>query len=140
MRPDRFRQRAFLGRDRVARAHEFDVRDADVCNDGRVGRGQFCQHRDLAGMIHADFPNGDLVLRRRLEHGARKSDVIVEVAFRPGHMKTPPENGRGKIFRARFSIAPGDRQNAKRERFPIVRGEVLVGLQSVFDANDRDAL
>ena len=66
--------------------------------------------------------------------------MIVKVGFRFGHVKTPSENGRGKIFRARFAIAPGDRQDTKRQRFPVVRGQVLVGLQSVFDANDRDAL
>ena len=124
---DRFGERAFLGGDRFARTHELDVRDADVRDDGGIRRGDFRERGDFAGMIHADFPNGDLIFRRRFQHGARKTDVIVEVAFRFRDAKIRRQHRGGKIFRAGFAVAAGDGEHFERKRFPIIRGQVLIG-------------
>ena len=42
------------------------------------GRAIARERRDLAGMIHPDLPDADLIVRGRLQHGLRQSDVVVE--------------------------------------------------------------
>ena len=66
--------------------------------------------------------------------------MIVEVALSFGHPETATEDRCCKIFRARLAIASGDRQDSNGKRFPVVRGNGLVSLQSVFDANDREVV
>ena len=61
-RVDRFRQCAFFLRDGFTRSHEFDVRDPDVGNDAGIGRGNAGQGGDLPRMIHAQFPNRELMI------------------------------------------------------------------------------
>ena len=99
---------AFFVRNRFTRAHEFEMRDADVGDDGDIGLRQVREWRDLAGMIHADLPDPDLVACRRLEHRLRQSDVIVEIALRFCDAKAVRQNRRGEILRARFPVAAGD--------------------------------
>ena len=99
---------AFFARDRFARAHEFEMREADVGNDRDVRLRQLRERRDLAGMIHADLPDADLVARRRLEHGARQADVIVEIALRFRDAKAVRQDRRSEILGARFPVAAGD--------------------------------
>ncbi len=105
---DGLRERAFFRGDRFAGTHEFDVREADVRDDGHVGRGDFREHRDLARVIHPQFPDRDFVLGVALQNRARQADVIVEIAFRFRDVKTSPECCRDKIFRARLAVAAGD--------------------------------
>jgi hypothetical protein len=40
---------AFFVRNRFTRAHEFEMRDADVGDDGDIRLCQVCKRRDLAG-------------------------------------------------------------------------------------------
>ena len=87
MRRPPLRARLFP-RDRFAGTHEFDVREADVRDDGDVGRSDFREGRDLARMIHAQFPDRDFVLGIALQNRARQADVIVEIAFRFRDAKT----------------------------------------------------
>ncbi len=94
----------------------------------RIRRGDSRERGDFTGMIHADLPNSDFILRRRLQNGARKADVIVEVALSFGDAKFSTEDRSGKILRARLAVASGDRQDFERKRFPVVRGQVLIGL------------
>src|SRR5438270_12154561 len=42
------------------------------------------------------------------------------------------------MFRARFSIAAGDRENFDGKRFPIIRGQIVIGEQGVVRSNDRE--
>ena len=60
------------------------------------------------GWFMPDFPDGDFVVLARLQHRARETDMVVEVAFRFGDPETAAENGGGEIFRARFAVASGD--------------------------------
>ena len=113
---DRFRQCAFFLRNRFARSHEFDVRDADVGNDGGVRRGHSARARNLSRMIHPNFPDGDFVVRIRLQHGARQSDVIVEIAFGFRDSETLPKDRGREIFRAVLPLLPVIASNFQRQR------------------------
>jgi hypothetical protein len=84
------------------------MRDSDVGDDGDIRLRQAREGRDLAGMIHADLPDADLVPCPRLEHRLRQSHVIVEIAFRFCDAKTVRQNRRGEILRACFPVAAGD--------------------------------
>ena len=44
--------------------HEFDMRDADVGDDGDIRRGELRQRRDFARMIHPDLPDADFVVAK----------------------------------------------------------------------------
>ena len=136
---DRFGERAFLRGDRFAGAHEFDVRDADVGNDGDVRRREFRQSGDLARMIHPDFPDGDFVFRVCRQHGAGQADVIVEIAFRLGDAKLPRQGRRHKILGAGLAVAAGDRDHFQRQGRAVVRGQRLITDQGVGDADQGEA-
>ena len=56
VRLQRFGERAFFPRNRLARSHEFDVSDTDVGDDCDIGRSDFGERSDLARMIHSQFP------------------------------------------------------------------------------------
>ena len=111
---------------------------ADVCDDGRIGRGDLRQRRDFAGMIHADLPNRDFVLRSCLQNRPRKTDVIVEIAFGLGDAEFSRQNRCGKIFRARLAVAAGNREHLEWKRFSIIRSQILIGAQCVSRANERE--
>src|SRR4030095_14773248 len=71
----RFGEHSFLPRDGLAAAEVLDVGDADVGDDGDVRCGQRGQRCDLAGMIHADLEDTDLVAAARTEQGQGQTDV-----------------------------------------------------------------
>ncbi len=108
IRRERGGEFALLLRNGFARAHEFHMRDADVGDDRDIRMRQLRERGDLARMIHSDLPNADLVAGGGLEHGLRQTDVVVEIAFGFGDPKTMPQDGGGKILRARFAVAPGN--------------------------------
>ena len=137
---DRFRERAFFQGDRFAAAHELDVRDTDVRDDPGVRRGDLREGGDLPGMIHPDFPNRDLVLGTGRQNGLRKSDVIVEIAFRLRDAKSTRERRGDKIFRAGLAVAARDGDDLERQRSSVVRGHCLIADQGVGDANQSESL
>ena len=91
-------------------------------------------------MIHADFPNSDFVLRRRLQNCSREANMIIEIAFCFRDSKTASQDRRGKIFRACFAVASRNRDYLERQRFSIVASELLVRVQSIFRSNEREVL
>ena len=87
-----FGQCAFFFRNRLARSHEFHMSNADVGDNGGVGRGNFRQWGDFAGVIHSNFPDRDFIVRSRLQNGARQPDMVIEVALRFGDAEFSAEN------------------------------------------------
>ncbi len=102
------------------------------------GAAIFAERCDFAGMIHPDFPNGDFILGSRFQNRAWQAYVIVEIAFGFGDPKSSREHRRGEIFRARFAVASGDREDFQRERLPVIGCERLVGLQRIGRAKKRE--
>ena len=105
-----------------------------------IGRGNFRQRRNFAGMIHSDFPDRDFIPRCGLQNCSRQADVIVEISFRFRDSKSAGEHRCSKIFRARLAVASGDRDHLQRERFSVIGREILVRLQRVACANKREIL
>ncbi len=66
--------------------------------------------------------------------------MIVEIAFGFGNSKTAAEDRRDKIFRAGLAVASRDRDYLERQRFSIFGGELLIRLQGIFRADEREVL
>jgi len=66
--------------------------------------------------------------------------VIVKVPFCLRDSKTAGEDRRGKVFRTGLAVASSYRDDFERERPPVVGGKLLVSLQSIFRANERESL
>ena len=135
LRPDRFGQRAFFFGDRFTRSHKLDMRDADIGDNGCIRRGDLRQRRNLARMVHADFPDPNFVVRSRFQHRAGQPDVIIKVAFRFRDAEFSRQHRRDKVFGACLAVAARNRKHFERKRFSITRGEVLIGHQRVEDAD-----
>jgi hypothetical protein len=116
------------------------VRNADVRNNDNVRLGQSRQGCNFARMIHADLPNGDFMVRSRFQDGSRKTNVIVKVPFCFCDPKTAGKNGRSEIFRTGFAVASSYRNDFERQGPPVVGGKLLIGLQSIFRANEREGV
>ncbi len=102
------------------------MRHAYICNDRYVGSRKLRQCRNFAGVIHADLPDSDLVLRRRLQHCPGEADMIVEISFCFRDSKPAGQHCCCKILCARLAIASSDRDHAQSERSPVIRSEFLV--------------
>ena len=87
------------------------MRETNVCNDPNVGRGYFRQYRDFPGVIHSDFPNRDLVLRRGFQNCLRQTDVIIEISLCFRHSKPAGKNRSSEILGAGLAVASGNRDH-----------------------------
>src|SRR4029450_3518485 len=88
----------------------------------------------------ADLPNGDFMVRSRFQNGSRKTNVIVKVPFCFCDPKTAGQNGRSKIFSTGFAVASSYGNDFERQGPPVVGGKLLVGMQSIFRANEREGV
>src|SRR4029450_7253231 len=91
-------------------------------------------------MVHPDFPDSDFIARSRFQDCSRKTNVIVKVPFCFCDLKTAGKDRRGKIFRTCLAVATSYRDDFERKRPPVVGGKLLVRLQSIFRANERESL
>ena len=101
---DRFCQRAFFLRDCLTRSHEFDVRDPDVGNDAGIGRGNAGQRGNFSRMIHAEFPNRELMIAICLQNRARQPDMIVKIALGFRNTESPPQDRCREILGRRLAV------------------------------------
>ena len=132
-RIQRFHEHAFLQRDRLARAHEFDVGKADVRDDRHVRHGERGERRDLARMVHADLEDTDLVAAARAQHRERESDVVVEIPLGLRDLEVSTEHARGEILRARLAVRSCERHDLQGEAAAIRGCELLKRTERVGD-------
>src|SRR5262249_49074851 len=76
----------------------------------------------------------DFIAGTCLEDGSRQTNVIVKIALCLGDAKMAPEDGGGKIFRARLAVASGDRDDLQSQRSAIVGSQLLVGDERIVNA------
>ena len=129
---------SFFLRDGLARSEEFDVCHADVGNDADIRAGEAGERFDFTGVVHADFPDANLIDAFGRENGQGKTDMVVQVAFGFVHRKTRAGDRSGKVFGARFSIATREANHAGGKFVAIpVRQTDQCGLR-IIDANERE--
>ena len=66
--------------------------------------------------------------------------MVVKISFRLCRPKFPREHRCGEIFRARLAVATSDRENSKRQRFPIIGRDALIRLECIAHPNQGERL
>ena len=133
-------EHALLLRDGFARTEELDMRHPDVGDDSDVRAREAGQRLDFAGVVHADFPDANLVGGFGRENGQRQTDVVVEVSLRLVDGELCRHNRGGEIFRAGFAIAAGQADDTGLETVAIPRGEALQRGERVGNLNQRESV
>ena len=136
---DRLRQGALFCGDRFARAHVFDVSDADVGNDRDVGSRKPGQRRDLPRMVHADLPDGGVVGDGCGKNRKGKADVIVEVALGLDHAVARGKNCGGELLCAGFSAASRHAGDLEGKTVAPRGGQSMQRGKGVIHEDDRES-
>ena len=66
--------------------------------------------------------------------------MIIEIPLCFRHSKPAGKNRCGEVFCAGFAVASGNCDHIQLERLPVIGGELLVRLQGVLCANEREIL
>ena len=111
--------------DGFATAHVSNMCGANIRDHTDVSRRDLSQGSGLAGVIHADLPDAEVVLWIRAQNGQREADVVVQIPQGSGDPKLAPQDGADHVLGRGLAIAARDDHGLGRQESAVSFGKLL---------------
>ena len=98
-------------------------------HSGKRNGAELC---NLAKAPHAHLHHAHLCFGSHRKKGHGKTDFIIEILLRSGHMETGAEDGRNHILGGSFPVGTGDADYGHLKTHPVEMGQIFQPLLCVF--------